>query len=170
MMEESQHVVVFFTNLANLRCWPLASNRIPLGPRSVKVKAKGQQESVCILEGWSGPMDGSGQPAEPPSSPPPTLAVSRAMASSPLLISPFLLLTLLPSSSSSFSSLPSSPSTTTPLPLRNTSLYPVCTSDVDCGDDKKCFQYFCSELENVKSFTRTRIFQSDFTPRKARKL
>ena len=94
--------------------------------------------SVCILGGWSGPMDG-------PDLRPPPVAVSRAMATySPLLISPYLLLlTLLPSSSSSFSSLPPSPTPSSPPPLRNTSLYPVCTGDDDCDGDKKCFQYMC---------------------------
>ena len=53
------------------------------------------------------------------------------MASHTLL--PSILLYLLPSSSVS----------TSPPPLRNTSLYPACIEDTDCANNWRCFQYMC---------------------------
>jgi len=56
------------------------------------------------------------------------------------------------SSSSHFSPPPHPHSHPSPPPLRNTSLYPVCTGDEDCDGDKKCFQYMCYPWQTSTGF------------------
>jgi len=62
------------------------------------------------------------------------------MASHTLL--PSILLYLLPSSSVS----------TSPPPLRNTSLYPACIEDTDCANNWRCFQYMCYPGQTYTGF------------------